>query len=579
MNASEWRYDGEGGKHALFSHLPATSSDDEEKKSPVGHLLRLDKQLFRATKDPSSAKKEDQVFLRRIIKPRFRQYLDLPEPVRVPRSFVRELRSNVLQAEPCPIPEARKRDWLLALAGDDDNNDCTTLENEEDEDKEEKSLSGWMIRDYRMRNANVGISIGTNTSTNASSAVSTPIHTMSFELKPKAGYVASSPLVDPAHRSKFHRSRFVLLQELDRLGYQDQVHRGWKGDSKDIDTATSSYDPLDLFSKDDSARMYKALEALWDCPQNNFKLWASTSEDEDEPELVVADPHYQQASQGESRPEPDWGKLIGVENPTTRATKKARILPLLQAILQAETGFLDQLRSWQQHLDVLDGDGAQIVYDRLVELCNGSHKEAQALLDQGFSMAEDKDNNSPPSKNGATIPGSPFRAPDCPTLRKLLHLLHKFSSALQKLQTQSADSNNSDDDIQQFLQDQHEPCRKECLQVIAQIGFSKEACCYLLQNWLLSLALCDVSFFVTLWPIAKENPAAADWEGEGKTRILQSQTEKAPGSMQLIWSAKNEKKSPSTYYHYEIKLIDCDPKPSKKLRDRYKKEQIGRAHV
>jgi inositol-pentakisphosphate 2-kinase len=92
-------------------------------------------------------------------------------------------------------------------------------------------------------------------------------------------------------------------------------------------------------------------------------------------------------------------------------------------------------------------------------------------------------------------------------------------------------------------------------------NLSKESCIYLLVNWLLSLTMCDVSIFVTfnLLPVnddAVECNQSVDNEGMFLCRWE---------SMSNLLNA---------IVRYQVKIIDCDPKPVSKLRNRQDVEKM-----
>jgi inositol-pentakisphosphate 2-kinase len=565
---SDWRYSGEGGKHALFAYQSSFKQLEW-----TGRLLRIDKTLLRqagrileaagnqpkeffdsanATKNFSESRHDDDslIFLRDIMKPHFGQYLDLPERVCLPWQFVEHLYRTTLERQPCPLPKARRKDWVAS---------------DKDESPQGVALA-WLVPDYCQH-------ILRNMPATSSSGPC-----LSVEIKPKAGYLASSPLVDPKHISKFMQSRFALLQTLDRLGYTDQVHRGWKdtfnGSKEMIPISRSScYDPIDLFS-DDSSRIQRALDAMWESPQNNFKLWFTPDDNGSDAMLLVG--QHSEITKHVTAGNANNQHLMDLVSTggDCHTSMKPVLVDLISCILQAESTLLKKLLKWQL-LDVLDGDGAILVYQRLVELCQGSHEEAQKLLDSSYlTVKKDMADNLT-----APLPGSPLDPPlnPCPAFEALCRDIRRFSEAMQSQQAQFCTGDNSNEptrenDILLLLQKEHKASRAACLKHIASIE-SKEACCYLIQNWLLSLAVCDVSFFVTMqW--APLEIAARDINAT-KTRLLQHQSESTPGMVETFVQDR-ETGTLAMGLHYTIKLIDCDKKPSKKLETRAKKEELFR---
>ena len=97
---------------------------------------------------------------------------------------------------------------------------------------------------------------------------------------------------------------------------------------------------------------------------------------------------------------------------------------------------------------------------------------------------------------------------------------------------------------------------------------SKEGCIYLLQNWLLSLVLCDISFFVTFRVVSIES--------YHQEVLRKCQSDDQSGIVVCLLPTKNDASSTlslsasssSVAIQYEVKVVDCDPKPAKKLRSR-----------
>ena len=111
-------------------------------------------------------------------------------------------------------------------------------------------------------------------------------------------------------------------------------------------------------------------------------------------------------------------------------------------------------------------------------------------------------------------------------------------------------------------------------------SLSQNACIYLLQNWLLSLVMCDVSIFLTIQPISSSSsheecmkqvggcsvlaPEAGQGNDNGDSRVVRYQSDSSPG----ILMASNNRA-----FAYTLKIVDCDRKPASKLRSRGDKEE------
>ena len=105
-------------------------------------------------------------------------------------------------------------------------------------------------------------------------------------------------------------------------------------------------------------------------------------------------------------------------------------------------------------------------------------------------------------------------------------------------------------------------------------GLSKEACIYLLQNWLLSSALCDVSFFVTFQLLSSRHPSRHYDGSEGDEFQILALNEECQSRDRggIVFCSLQNNDSRAVPIHYEVKVVDCDPKPAKKLRGRIKVE-------
>jgi hypothetical protein len=98
---------------------------------------------------------------------------------------------------------------------------------------------------------------------------------------------------------------------------------------------------------------------------------------------------------------------------------------------------------------------------------------------------------------------------------------------------------------------------------------SIEECRYLLQTWLLSLTMCDLSFFVSFTTddgihvdLLNEQPA-----DDGRCRVLSPQQHGSPG--RLAYCSSPSHAVCDGVLLYELKAIDFDRKPARKLRARH----------
>ena len=253
MDTSQWEYIGEGGKHAIFAfHCPREENSEEEEKYHEkmfhGKLLRISKsdirQSYKMMKqydqkqlDSNDSNNDENsiaslFYIRNIIQPYFDQFVDVPQIIKLEWSFIYHLAKQTLQlsseqssitSSRRRIPASRKKDWIIL---DDDGVDIDVSSSF----STIKLPEAMLIMDYR-------------TITSPSSPC------INIEIKPKAGYLSISPLVDPLHRIKYTTTRFQLLQTLHENGYWS---KGWTSSTNNNNNGKKSeYDPLDLFSNND----------------------------------------------------------------------------------------------------------------------------------------------------------------------------------------------------------------------------------------------------------------------------------------------------------------------------------------
>ena len=460
IDNDSWIYVGEGGKHVVFS------STSREWK---GRLLRVRREdltgmaTSSSSSSSSSSIKTSVEYLRRIVHPLLQPYFDVPELIELSPDTARKLMEQAIESG--KIPQSRLVSWTLKPTlryGDPDS-----------------LLFATLLHDYKQIAGHEG-------------------SYWSFEIKPKAGYLAFSPLIDPRHRLKCEQTRFSIQQQLLTRGI---VQKGWTS----VVTQPSAYNPLDLFSCDET-RVKTALEALLDNPQNNLKIWHN--------EILIL---------GHGVP--------AQQIPKEQATS---LLCALSLVLREESVLTKLLRT--QLLDVIDGDGAVILYNHLVELCNDDQTQVHELLDSAPSEVI-------VDEALGCLGASPFPRPKSATLDLLLSQVERFSAEVSTAEERDVAYHRIQGQISEL---------------------SKLDCIFLLQNWLLSLTMCDVSVFVALAPSETAQngttPENALWQFKGH------QIDKRPG---LLQSTNGE-------WVYNVKVVDCDNKPASKLRKRGKKEAVIR---
>ena len=448
-----WIYFSEGGKHVLFSSASTALK---------GRLLRVrrDDLVDGSTASSFSAVEVSVDYLRQIVYPLLKPYLDLPDLAEVPPITSRELYKAAIGSG--KIPQSRLPSWTKT--------NCTTTNTG-------SSMLGTLLKNYKHIPGHEGPSL-------------------SVEIKPKAGYLALSPIVDPRHRVKYKQSRFWIQQQLLARGV---ICKGW---TCSVIQATE-YDPLDLFSFDE-ARMKKALSALIENPQNNLTVWDNQ------------------------------GLVLGHEV-RKLANADAQSLSCALFVILREESILPQLLRLQL-LDVIDGDGAVMIYNHLLDICDGNKSYVWEMLEQ-----------APDSKivkgGSGCLAASPFPRPTSAALDAFLEEVDTFSAKTS-------------------TRDEKDAIYSRSFRWLSK--FSEADCIFLLQNWLLSLAMSDVSILITLAPIDATDFAThknSQWRFKGHY-----QSQNHLGVME----------SGSSKWVYAINVVDCDNKPASTLEKRGQKDKLIR---
>jgi inositol-pentakisphosphate 2-kinase len=447
MKVSDWVYIGEGGKHVVFAYIGSNASEYKNK------VWRMPKELIsngerKVSKEPCSR----SVFQSAITRWIFGAYMDIPETISMGYEFVRELCSEAMTKG--KIPNSRLKDWNIFCISDSlDKRMLTNLPS---------SIPGMLLPNYQDKS-----------------------FAFSVELKPKAGYLPSSILVHPERRFKYYLSRFQILQKLNHDGI---LEKGWnKGACLE---QISQYDPLDLFSGE-KQRIRRAILALFACPQNNLKVYTSGN-------LILS--HDVMDLNGFHRGFEMMGAIDSDPDEVVSELQKNLVTILHESL------FLNTLGSFQKKFDILDLDGAILIYDHLLFLCNGETDKAEHLIDDEYQDIVHK------IQNGDLDQQSFVKMNSIQLHHAMGTRSNEYNTLIEEL-GRDFDSN--------LLNEKYEYART----LVKHLN--EYDCARLLGNWLISQALVDLSFFVCI-----------------------------------------QKSSSKGIIHYEIKVVDYDSKPSKKLRNK-----------
>ena len=453
-----------------------------------------------------------------------------------------------------------------------------------------------------------------------------------YEIK---GYISSSPLVKPIHRyAKYTKCRFEIMQ---RLIEQGSITKGWmnqqlKNDKKEMNHSNvSSYSPLEFFQihdnfHDEEQSIQNSLNKLFRCPQNNLRIWWSPDSYSsknikpilgqginvsEEISLDILDKFFNnKVTHDDDSNMTRTNERQKMENKSHEMNRKLLFHNLIQIITKIflqESCLRRKILMMQKKHDIIDADGANEIYIRLLNLCDGSHELAQfhinnhefwmhhnktdIIFDDQIEMKKDYceprtsyatacndsfENNHEVKKANSCLfydeyAGFPGNPPNCKILSKLLKEIKEFGKKMNETHkyfknTYTKYDIENDHWINQF----HSITMKYVHQL------SKHACIWLLQNWLLSLTMCDVSIFMTIAPQTNQEKSS----GDVNIPSPKPQTDSSNGHIHIRTMSMDSILSRSvldadhSWFSYTVKVVDCDPKPAKKLEFREKYDAI-----
>lgn len=206
---------------------------------------------------------------------------------------------------------------------------------------------------------------------------------ITFELKVKCGLRAVTPFVVTTGRLKLSMSRFRIMQLYKLTKFGKEV--GWGKFS----TVNSSYDPLDMFSRVPE-RIRSSIASLMANPQNNIRISVNN-----EHIYGWEKENSQQMYDIISRTEfdglmPTWNASKEVSS--SGSMQPCSVTDALAAILTEET-VLKRVEDMQK-LDLLDSEGAAVVFARLVEIIGSIEAAVLAFEERLLQPIHSCDNHS-----------------------------------------------------------------------------------------------------------------------------------------------------------------------------------------
>lgn len=285
---------------------------------------------------------------------------------------------------------------------------------------------------------------------------------LSLELKVKCGLPCRSPLVAEQRSFKLFRSRFWVMQL-----YKAEL-RGTRG-------KLSTYDPCGLCSLDFS-RIKAELQHLLKDPQNNFRVTYGGRKHFGDDLTSIDELHTLLSA-----------FLNGGEFETVHGSCKTNscdfMLGAWSSLLCRER-LLERLEAMQA-LDLIDIDGAALVYHKLVTLV-GSMESVDAMLAEAMTIAVHPDGDPQLLQTGLTLRAL---ARGNKTIDNAMFETHAapIIATFARLQL------NADMTPQECAH-----CRRAALEVLEDLSVADGV--LLLRLWLLALTAKDASVILTMKP-------------------------------------------------------------------------------
>jgi Inositol-pentakisphosphate 2-kinase len=341
----EWQYISEGNANIVLRSVADPTSPGSAHN---GRVLRIAK----ASIPESSA--TAMAYARDIVAPLFgRQYVDLDHEVTLRDSEVQQLLAEIA-AHRAPGRLASTDESGLRSEGAVVTRDKTSM---------------WL--------PTADISSSSSSSSSASSV-------LTLEIKPKLGASPRSLLVPQGHsRLKYSIDRYTALQR-----YKMHMQAQGEGVPWGSMQSVGEYKPVQFFTGGVKG-LEQSLIALIQCPQNKLKVFvngalvplnhSSAATTDDAANDIEQQQQQQQQQKSNEQPTSSYTAVAAAASSTLGITAEA-LSTTVAHVLHAEPLISNILAT--QQLDILEVDGAVIVYNRLLQLCANNEQTVNTLLQQ-----------------------------------------------------------------------------------------------------------------------------------------------------------------------------------------------------
>mmetsp|Transcript_39518 Transcript_39518/g.95493 ORF Transcript_39518/g.95493 Transcript_39518/m.95493 type:complete len:707 (-) Transcript_39518:52-2172(-) len=562
--------------------------------------------------DQLSSFSRSSLYSRHIVAPYLVKYIDVTEPVELSRNFLASLYDNAMASG--KIPPSRLKDWTLVELSKEDVEPLRTtgigtfvkayrsslivsLDQHRDPRYhvpfaiEFKPKAGYLALTPFVLPQRRHLKYKQSRFVSLQQLQQRGLWTKGWSATSSASMASASTSEATTNNSRIRTATTTCCDETNdtgpiRMSLYDpvKVFQHVVSDAQKVTTTLPSRrlsEPLQPHGEDDGIETTSAaipsvscleetISCLLDNPQNNLRCFVGDvdilSEGEENASLtskrqLLLDSIF--GSSTSSSDEDTHEKSIphNNEDKTKRQKPQNSLNDLLQEILvhvftsHDGVDLLSRIHKWQSDLDIIDVDGALLVYDRLVELLKQQHQDGKddvhiraqhlvdciteadlkKIIDGGLEFDDHSDYPS-------FLSASPFNFDFCRVKGSTLVCdLFDEVQGFQNLVSESYPDLPAEDVL--------DSAHQKCLDIVGNLNI--EGCRFLLQNWLLSLMMCDISIFILLQSTVP--PTAADLSSNMKKNSV--------------------KLSDGLWYEFQLRVIDTDQKPSSKIPRKREKEK------